>query len=353
MPTKAITEDKDDVTVFMGMDVAGYVDKGELYIEIDRDVLDDGQIFTTNDTIWLHFFYDVAYTNIFGAAGPANGFQCDEWFYEEPDENGLYNVTRFSGMLNGYLDGYDLGLTNFDPWEGNTSQEVKISLEEGWHTFSVVAAECVSDNTHTSFEWKWVKDQVSFYVTDENITTPPAVEETSKKVVYESIMRNSENMTNGFEWSMWDVRPVAEPADVTQLDITTKKSVTKLTGYFNTTWQDLVLADYYGWDCGFNSSSTMGKGDVAWYNLAKANVSQALEGEIELNLGMNYVVFAVVGFHASDPGAWYGIPFPTVQFSSVIYAIDVIPGLGPSFGILISVSIFGLVAALGIKRFRK
>jgi len=72
-----------------------------------------------------------------------------------------------------------------------------------------------------------------------------------------------------------------------------------------------------------------------------------------LNRGVNYVVFAVVGFHAFDYAALYGIPFPTVQFSSVVYKIDVVTGLGPSYGILISVSIFGLVAALGLKRFRK
>ncbi|MHA1353142.1 MAG: hypothetical protein ACTSPP_10195, partial [Candidatus Heimdallarchaeaceae archaeon] len=43
MPTKALVEDKDTVTITLGTDVAGYVDKGELYVEIDRDVLPDGK----------------------------------------------------------------------------------------------------------------------------------------------------------------------------------------------------------------------------------------------------------------------------------------------------------------------
>jgi len=355
MPTKAVVEDKDTVTITLGTDVAGYVDKGELYVEIDRDVLPDGKIFYTGDEIWLHFFYDVAYTNFFGAAGPNGGFQCDAWFYEEPDENGLYNETRFSGMLNGYLDDYDLGLTDFDPYEGNTTQEITITLEEGWHTFTVVAAEYISDNTHTEFHWDWVKDEVSFYVSDDSsLTEAPAVETSGKKVKFESIAQNSEDMKNGFEWtSVWDVRPVAEPQAYADLEISTKKSVTKITAYYNTTWQDLNLTDYV-WDTGFVDMYSMGYGDVAWFNAAINNsLVQATEGTVPLNLGVNYVIFAVVGFHAYDYAYYYGIPFPTVQFSSVIYKINVVPGVGPSYGILISVSIFGLVAALGLKRFRK
>ncbi|MHA1204777.1 MAG: hypothetical protein ACTSSL_07530, partial [Candidatus Heimdallarchaeaceae archaeon] len=227
------------------------------------------------------------------------------WFYEEPDENGLYNETRFSGMLNGYLDDYDLGLTDFDPYEGNTTQEVTITLEEGWHTFTVVAAEYISDNTHTEFHWEWVKDQVSFYLTsDTSLTEAPAVKTSKTNLEFHSIAKNSEDMDNGFEWtSIWNVRPIAEPAAYADLEISTKQDV-NLTAYYNTTWQELKLADYV-WDCGFVDMYSMGYGDVAWFNTAINNsLVQATEGTIPLNRGVNYVVFAVVGFHAFDYAAY-------------------------------------------------
>jgi len=359
MPTKALVEDTNSVTVTLGLDVAGYVEKGELYVEIDRDIITDGQVFHTGDEIWLHFFYDVAYTNFFGAAAPNDGFQCDAWFYDVPDENGIYTETRFSGMLNGYLDDYDLGLTNFDPYEGNTTQEVRLTLEEGWHTFTIVAAEYISDNTHTEFHWEWVKDEVSFYVTDSKLKNKaPSIKESEKTVSFEAIAKNSEDMDNGFEWTdPWTVRPVAEPATYADLDLALEESsetvALNLTAYYNTTWNDLALADYV-WDTGFVSATTMGYGDVAWFNTAiNDSIVQAEKGTLSLNIGTNYIVFAVVGFHANDYAIFYGIPFPTVQFSSVVYKIEIISGLGPSYGILISVSIFGLVAALGLKRFRK
>ncbi len=353
LPVRAVNHDSNGVSVFLGVDTPGYVNKGHLYIEIDRDVINDSQVFSTNDTVYLHFFYDVAYTNFFGAVAPNNGFQCDAWFLEQPNATtGLYNITRFSGMFNGYIDGYDIGLTNFDISDaGNTTQEIRISLEEGWHTFSIVAAEYVSDNTHQNFHWEWVKDQVSFYVAKDTTVTPPAREKAKQTFTYESIMKKSEDMRDGFEWSMWKVRPLAEPENYSDLAITTKKDVS-VKAYFNTTWQKLNLS-WYTWDTGFTDADHMGKGTVAWFNTALDALNTSLSGTVELNMGVNYVVFAVVGFHAADPGAWYGVPFPTVQFNSLIYKVDVLSGVGPSFGILLSVSMIGLVAALGIKRFRK
>ncbi|MCG3258902.1 MAG: hypothetical protein H7644_04095 [Candidatus Heimdallarchaeota archaeon] len=370
--SNAATDDN-KVDVIINYVPSAYVDMGYCWVEFDARFLDDNTVFGENDVISFSFSYDVAIEAWFGAVAPGGGLQTDEWFFE-PQNNwtagytgtDLYNSTRFTGTMDVILDGYDMGMSNFDVGaDGGTYQDIPIQLDIGWHYLTITASELVSDANHTEWSWTYSSDSKRFYVGENKDVIPTLVvaayfndvSVTANQVASQDLPSQGYNITDWLDAP----RPVAEAVFATQYSIDVEgTNVTQVTtsieANFNASDSNLnLVANIYG--VVIDNIYEMGPMTYMWIvnngEMDIANDTYEPETLTGLNVGQNYVYFLVYGFAADDIALDYGHAAPRLQVDTAIFNIwigDLPESTGLGFGILISVSILGLAAALFVRR---
>ncbi len=373
--SNAATDDnKVDVTI--NYIPSAYVDMGYCWVEFDARFLDDNSVYGENDVISFSFSYDVAIEAWFGAVAPGGGLQTDAWFFEDQNNwtagytgTDLYNTTRFTGTMDVILDGYDMGMSNFDVGaDGGTYQDIPIQLDIGWHYLTITAAELISDANHTEWEYVYSSDSKRFYVGENKDVIPPLVENayfndvsvTANQVASEDLPSQGYNITDWID----SPRPVAEAVFATQYS-------TVDAGVENATVTASIEANFNASDTNLNLQPNiygvvidniyeMGPMTYMWIvnNLELNIANDTYEPDVltGLNIGQNYVYFLVYGFAADDIALDYGHAAPRLQVDVAIFHIwvgDLPESTGLGFGIFISVSILGLAAALYFVRRRK
>jgi hypothetical protein len=383
---------------------SAYVDVGELWVEIDNRYLDDNQVFSEQDEINFGFFYDIAWISWANApffAAYGDGWQTDNWLWCPEnnategyvgDDDGyvLYNETRFAGIMNVMLDDYDLGVSNFDPADDIGSyQTVAIELDVGWHYLTIVAAELVSDGNHTEWYWTYAKDQKVFYIAENRNDVPPLIEAAYNNVTIVLDPVNSEDLGQYYDWDSFAVfpRPIASATTGTVDDpnayqvieegTETAPLMSEASFTYNASDTELGLIGT-GYGCEFANWTEMGPHTAIWNvnngrgeNLERGTWNGEIdgngdqiwrEGEMSLALskGQNFVFFSLFGLVLDDYAYVYGDPtlVAIVSAGMDLAVVRIFVGeetgpVGMGFGILISVSMLGLVAALGIVRRRK
>jgi hypothetical protein len=339
---------------------SAYVPSDGVYVEFDTRFIGDNDVFTTDDILHFAFFYDVAvisWASYLYTTG--YGIQADEWFYC-PQNNwtagytgtDLYNITRFAGTFNVMLDDYDLGFSNFYLDEDNGNyQEIRLSLDVGWHYLTIVAAEMVSDGNHTEFHWEYAKDEVVFYVAEDRGDVPPLIEDALyNSVELTATAVSSEDLGQYYTWEYWlsNPRPVAEAqAPVYQtVDVGTEAApiVTPASLIFNASDNPIELVSgSYG--AVYVDLDTMGEYTYMWY-VNNADWNNDTVTEAPLKKGQNFIFFNLFGAKVDDFSQLYGEAAPAIGHDLAVLRIFVgepeATGLG--FGILISVSMLGLVS---------
>ncbi len=368
-----------------------YVDMGGVFVDIDKRLLADNMLFTEDDIIDFMFYYDLAFVSF--AAGGVNaygdGWQPDNWFYDEADENGTYTETRLAGQMTTFLDGYDLGQSNFDIGgsQANTYQDITIALDVGWHYLTIVLSELVSNDTHTEWHWEYAQDQVRFYVAENRDDTPTLRVDAENMAIIDVEAVESMDLFGYYNWADggWaDIRPSAEAAQYTDDTLPDERNqyVDPATGanasihvIYNASDTELVLINAtYG--TMFANVYSVGPNNYTW--LSTNQKLQFDETPLDLVIGVNYVYFIVSGLRADDYSVAYANPYPALRHATVIFKVVVgiepeettetetitesttivtnttiiesTTETGPLFGILISVSMVGLVAAVFLRR---
>lgn len=380
--TQAATDNQVEVT--LQYIPSAYVEMGEVYVEFDSRFLDDNMVFGEDDTLNFAFFYDVAVETWGGATTYGGGLQPENWFYEAPDPNStcLYTETRFVGVFNVMIDNYDIGMTNFDIWADNGNyQDLVISLDIGWHYFTIVAAELVSDCNHTEWEWTYAKDQKRFYVSEDKDDTPALLEDALyNDIDLTATPVNSEDLNAYYDWDSFlaSPRPIAEATlnqyTVESLGTEAAPVTTDFALQYNASDNVLTLADgTYG--LMYDNIYEMGPLTYMWIvndgDAIIANDTFEPDNLDGLRLGQNFIYFVLFGFRVDDYSQLYGNPAPqlattTVRFDLWIGPIPTTetpttatcppcecPTPTPGFGIFISVSMLGLAAVLVLVRRRK
>ena len=352
-----------------------YVPSGELYLEFDSRYLADNAIFGSDDVIYFAFFYDIVVcgwdTGYLETTGGGN--QVDEWFYA--DENNvtegyqgsdLYNITRYSGDFAVLLDDYNLGWSKIDMAAfAGTYQDIPLSLDIGWHYLTIVGSELVSDGNHTTWDWEYTKDQKKFYVAETRHDSSSVIQEAWYN--YADVVATptlSEDLPLAFNWTSWDDLPkprasIASGNTYTVVEEGTEAAPigTPVEAIYNASDTDLVLVQG-PYTSAFANVFSMGPLTFTWFsNQNKMDFDNATYTVEELPLikGQNYVYFILWGFKADPWSLGYGNPSPVLELTAGIARIFVgePEATGPGFGIFISVSMLGLVAALYIMRRRK
>ena len=346
---------------------SAWVPSDNVYVEFDTRFIGDNDVFTTNDVLHFAFFYDVAviaWASYLYTLG--NGWQTDNWFYE-PQNNAsegytgsdLYNTTRYAGMFNLMLDDYDLGMSNFwlDEDNGNY-QEIRLNLAVGWHYLTVVAAEMVSDANHTEFHWEYAKDQVVFYVADDRGDVPPLIEDALyNEVELVATAVNSEDLGQYYEWTEWadNPRPVAESATPVYQTIPVALEgspvVTEVYVNYNASNNPIELFDgSYG--SNYVAMDTMGMLTYMWY-VNDADFNNMSTTIAPLKKGQNFIFFNLFGNKLDDYAQLYGEAAPAVGHDLAVMRVfvgDPVDDAGMGFGILISVSMLGLVSYAFVRK---
>ena len=360
---------------------SAYVPVDRVYVEFDTRFIKDGQVFTTEDILHFAFFYDVvviSWASYLYTTG--NGWQTDDWFYADQNNasegytgSDLYNITRYAGMFNLMLDDYDLGMSNFYLDEdGGNYQEIKLQLDVGWHYLTIVAAEMVSDANHTEFHWEFEKDQIGFYISEDRATVPPL----RSPALYNTVELvanaiNSEDLGQYYNWTDWsdNPRPVAEAAtpvyQTVDLALESAPTVTEVTvnynasdnplelfsGGYGSNYVDLDTMGEYTYLWYVNDGAAQNRGDGTWWFYNSTSSAWETEvkvgvNEILLRTGQNYVFFNLFGNKLDDYAQLYGEAAPAIGHDLAVMRIFVgeedVAGMG--FGILISVSMLGLVS---------
>ena len=349
------TTNKVSVTLKM-KPISYYVLGPELVAEFNRTIMIDEQTYTQEDEIWFGFIVDVADDTIFGDENIMTF--VDQWYYNTTDPIGRYNVTRFQGRFNVYLDDIDLGLSNFAQWSGyNSTQDISVTLTEGWHLLTIIAGEVVSDEYHNSFDWVWKKDSLYFYVSAEEVDSPPTRKLAQNFCEVKSNPTPSSDFVNHFEWTWTDIRvttelPENDPSSLGQTLRRSKENAYAELNYNYSTYP-LGLAEEDG-HAVFKSLKHLGPGISLWW----ANgwtPSELDEHNFELLVGRNYIYFAAIGmkphFHAFDfDGGSNNVP--TVEISSKIFTIDneVSAASYGTLGIIVSLISVSTIMVLSRKR---
>ena len=403
--SNAATDSKVEVTV--NYIPTNYIEMGYCWVEFDQRFIDDNTVVGQNDDIYFSFSYDVA-IEAWGWGGSAGadvyggGVQPNDWFYcdennvtEGYEGNVKYNETRFAGMIDVILDGYDMGMSNFGLRDHlGTYQEIVLQLDIGWHYLTISAAELVSDANHTEWRWDYSTDEKRFYVgaNKDVIPTPLELAYFNNVDVSKTAVLSEDLPLNGYEITGFldNPRPIAEPnvtlQDQTQLVLGVEGSevtndIHAIYYASDTTDIDLVSS---GAGAIYNDVNEMGPHTTTWrvnnqpavmwngsayldasgvsYNETSAayenNIGLVSDSNILHGLvyGQNYVYFTVYGMAIDDLGLYYGFPVPRIVTDVAIFSLWIGPqpeSTGLNFGILISVSILGLAAALYFVRRRK
>jgi len=405
--SNAATDDKVEVTI--NYVPSNYIEKGYCWVEFDPRFLDDNSIFGVNDDIYFAFSYDVAVEAWFGALSAGGGLQPDMWNMCEENNPALgytgnvkYNETRFAGWMDVILDGYGLGISNFDisASSANTYQQIPLQLDIGWHILTISAAELVSDGNRTQWYWNYATDEKRFYVGENKDIIPPGLELAyfNNVDVAQTAVLSEDLPLSGYEINGFTdyPRPIAEP-DVTLQDQTQEVIGTEgsevtndVIAIFNASDTPLAVSGP-AWEVTYDSVYEMGPYTSMWRvnsepavmwngtdyldvtNVFYNETLAAYENDIGLvsdssilhglNYGQNYIYFILYGA-TPDDGAmeygdyWFGVPIPAPRIVAdiAIFSIWIGPqpeSTGLNFGILISVSILGLAAALFFVRRRK
>ncbi len=358
---------------------SAYVPSDSIYLEIDARFLADNNIYGQDDVINFAFFYDVAvvywwsgfYVTTGGGDQPTEWASCPQnnWTagYQGTD---LYNVTRVCGNFEVLLDDYGLGWSATDlAVDFGTYQDILLTLDIGWHYLTIIGSELVSDGNHTEFHWEYAKDEVKFYVAETRHGDATLQQEawynwaipTSVPVLSEDLPNNKNyTVTSWFDLyqpyafvtsdTFVQLEEGVEGAMInTTVEITYNATDTEFMMYHNASH---VTSEYV-------SLGNMGPHTIMWWvNDGNMNVETDPD-DLPLIKGNNFVFFAVWGFKADSYSVayiyYYETPYPVCEISLGIARIFVgEPEItGPGFGIFISVSMLGLVAALAIMRRRK
>ena len=101
----------------------------------------------------------------------------------------------------------------------------------------------------------------------------------------------------------------------------------------------------------FASIFQMGPSNYTWF-VNDGNMYFGDDFDIALSKGSNYVWFIVFGFKSDDYSLVYGNPSPAMATDTAVFRVNVgvVTQTGMGFGILISVSMLGLVSALILRR---
>jgi len=293
-----------------------------MFVEFNRTIMDDDQDYTTDDEIWFGFDLDIADDTLFTDSG--EGSYVNQWYFNEPNEFGEYNVTRLQGNFNLYLDNTDLGISNIGQYSGiNTTQDIAVTLEEGWHLLTIIAGEVVSDIYHTTFSWQWAKDSLYFYVSEDPIDNPPERKQASNVCDVKSYPTDANQLVNHFEWTWTDIRVATElhDSDVSTLSQTLLRSVDDayVEADYNYSTYPLALVEDDGYAV-FQSLHHLGPGISFWW--ANDGVfSLENEDTFPLNVGNNYVYFAAIGMKPHFSWDYGAITIPTVMVSSKVFTI--------------------------------
>jgi hypothetical protein len=350
------------------------VTMGEVFVDVLLDVYIDE--FTGETVYAFMFYYDVA-LSVWGApliygygdATYGSGQPQVQWYYTPvntfPGLDYMYNESRFGGYWNVMLDDYSLGLSNFNPSGDfpDTIQDITLVLDAGWHTVTVIACELISDGNRTEFNYEYSADQVRFYVGYEGEEPNAAFDAApNNNVTLEATAVKSTELGQAYNYSAMDeYRPVAEPIpelETQDVDLGTEDEpiLTEVELIYNASSGFPLFYDY-GLGPGVNCTAGQdGPSEVIWC----VNELLAVEaGEYPLHAGINYVYGILSGFQP-DQWSWFywpdgvGTGVPNIVMDVAIFTINVgMDEAGPTYGIFISVSIFGLVCALYLMRRRK
>lgn len=367
-----------------------YVDMGYVWVDIDKRLLSDFMVFTEDDIIDFMFYYDVAFVSFIGGANAyGGGSQPDYWFYEPQNPDGTYNETRLTGQITVFLDEYDLGQSNFaiSGPQANTYQDIQIRLDIGWHYLTIVLSELVSDDERTEWHWEYAQDQVKFYVAENRDDAIPLISVADNMAIIDVEAVESMDLFGYYNWTDggWaDIRPSAEPAQYSDDSISgeIQQYVDPATGanasihvIYNASDTELVLIN------GSNRVMFANIFSVGPHNYTWLSSSQGLqfdETPLELIEGINYIYFIVSGLRADDYSLHYANYYPAMRHATAIFKVvvgiepeeitetsivttettivstethvETTTPAGPLFGILISVSMVGLVVAVFLRR---
>lgn len=358
---------------------SAYVESGEIYVEFDSRFIENNQVFTEQDIISFSFFYDVCSLGWGGLVTTGNGWQSDDWMWAEPNNHTTwnytvepdfweYNVTRFAGNFNLMLDDYDLGFSNFDPAaDAGSYQDIPINLEIGWHYLTIVATELVSDANHTNWHWEYAKDQKVFYVAENREDVPPLIEDAYNNVTLVAEAVNSEDLGQYYtiDGYLSSPRPIAEVTGTGYQTIAAGTEATPLMStaevQYNASDTELGL-QWTSWGTEYTNWTDMGPLTYMWWvNDGDYETKDSEELSLKLNKGQNFVFFSLFGFKVDDFAQYVADNYAeingVVQLGHDMAVVRIFVGepapTGLGFGILISVSMLGLVVALGIVRRRK
>ncbi len=352
--TTNASEDKKEVQIKMNLVHTYITELGEeVNVEFNRSIMQDNQVYTAEDEIWFGFTVDVADYRLYD---PFLGQPPQEnvWYTDTPDLLGIYNETRIIGAMNVYLDDIDLGLSSIQMFFGyNTTQDIIITLEEGWHYLTIIAAEYVSDLSHNIFYWKYDKDQIKFYVSELDINKPPEIKQAKNVCNVKAVPKTIEELSNPFEWSIEEIRPYTAIPDGQIGNIVQtlhrSKDDASIENYFNLTNSDLELKEFYG-SVIYTDENHMGQGIFYWW-INDGELVDEYETSFQLNKGNNYINFAAIGFTTRVNFTFVELNM-MVEFNSRTYKIQNDVSVIPFdlTGIIIAIGILSIVSTLFIRK---
>ena len=300
----------------------------EVYVEFNDTMLPDNQVFGVGDTVWFSFFYDVAEFRLTADVN-WSWSQANNWYFDEEDQYGVYQETRFLGILNVYIDDKDFGLSNIETFGDsvNTTQRILDTvLTKGWHLITVFAAEYVSDPTRTTMYWQSSKDEKWFYVSEEATDIAPSRVETQAKVTVKANPITHEEWVPPFDWNFIYIWPRTDKTANTKYEttLTQEGQEAHIETLYNVSMNTMVLNETNisgSLLAVFEDSDHMGEGTVFWWT-NDGPVTSDLQANFELNRGENFVYFAVVGLRTYELAMLaYNEPIPRADVSSEEFTV--------------------------------
>ena len=327
-------------------------------VEFNDTLMPDNQVYGPEDTVWFGFTFDVAEFRL-DPNEITDRSQANYWYFAE-QESGVYNETRFQGILNVYLDGTNFGLSNIQIGyynQINTTQDLwQNYLTPGWHILTVFAAEYVSNAQRTEMFWQTAKDEKWFYVTldqEDTDMTPPARETSEEMISVKANPLRSDEWYPTFDWDFVNIYPRARNNAETPISqvITQAGQEVQLQADFNVTTGSLMLTDT-------NSTGTpetvyydpahMGVGITFWW-INDGPVTDDLQTTFEINKGDNFIYFTAIGFRAYEFAMLvYGIYIPRADIDSNVFIVTENIPTNTAFGFGSFVLTLGIFAIISI-----
>ncbi|MHA1199585.1 MAG: hypothetical protein ACTSQF_09690 [Candidatus Heimdallarchaeaceae archaeon] len=335
---------------------ASRYDLGEqVAVEFNDTLMPDNEIYGPNDTVWFSFTYDVAEFRL-DSSQSQDWSQANYWYFAEEDEFGVYNETRFQGILNVYLDGTDFGLSNIHTFGDtiNTTQDLWHEyLTPGWHLLTVLAAEYVSDPARTTMYWQTAKDEKWFYVSLDTEIAPIARESSEETITVKANPLSSSEWEPAFDWEFLNIWPRARRTVGSPLsqEITEAGQGLQVEADFNVTTGSLLLNDttitgspesvYY-------DPAHMGDGTIYWW-INDGPVTDDLQTSFKLHKGQNFIYFAAIGFRVFYSYFYEVLNTPRADIDSNVFIVtESIPTETAPFGFESFVLALGIFATISL-----